>query len=807
MKRILILISLAFISILTFTQNQSEIERDVIKAEQKLYIKDVDFEDWLQDSTGASVIGGANGNIKVGNNIELGGVLTKLTEILGAGWALRLGTIGSRLGTFDINSSGFINLDASSGVTIVANGTQYTISGNYIINDNTADTLAYLSDISTLIDAAKQIIPFNFDYIFSSTTTDSRPGQGLFRLNNATLANVTYIYIDYFDADNIAKNNYFSLADTGTYISVISDVNNYANYQVTGIADAGNYYKYRVDYKNHNGVISGANTLSFDVNNTTGAGGGAPDSVLVNDNDTIVLSGGNLLGNGTGGSTSVDLSFNKGTFKDTVSIGDSLQIYESGGITRYDAFYNYIKSRFATIISSREGGSSLQAADGINEAYIQSKPSGIKISYEKSGSVDEYKLSMIDTSMKLSYRDDEGASEEIVDFRIDTVKYSKPIESVSVTVDSIGIKDDNGFVSWLTEVDTSNIISEDTIKANDAYIYPDSTVVTGVKSSKYVIENTPVDKVQVDTSHQTYSEGTIFYCKSDRALSFYNDISGFEHNLGYEHVIRFYNNTGSTLTEETIVRSVGTKVNSTITFLGDLAGIGSLDSLNGIAMVTADVPNNSFGIATLIGQVNGLNTSSYSDNQILYASHAGTYDTISPNPPFISQIVGRVVYADADSGAIYFYGFSESKFDPLPIFAASFTGQTQTITNPGQGVPALITNGTNDLFTEDINSGFTFQGDSVSVLQAGFYNIASSFSFRGDAASGDLWRVAVFVNGVEVFGVNRTSSSTNVGIGAITKFEELNIGDWITFKIENTTNGTRSSVFTDMSINIEYITQ
>jgi hypothetical protein len=653
MKRILFILVLFGIVLNTFGQSIGEYDEVIVNDE--LTVRDSTLIEIIEAQTSGTSLDGQNAVYKNGNFFELGtNPLIKNTDIPGGLYNLNIGTTGNKINTLTLNGQN-LTINSDNSIVLTASGISCEWDGSLLVCGT--DTIATLADVRTEIAASLPLLAFNFDYTFSSSTTDSRPGAGLFRLNNAVLASVTRIYVDYFDNENISQSVFLSAPDTGSYIALLTDANNYALYQLTGaLTDAGNYFKYAVTYKGHNGVISGATTLDFDLSNNVGGVGGGGFS-------------GNRL--------------------DTLGINDSIWIVNAW-------------------------------LDGVQE-----------------------------TSK----------------FQVDTLEANVHIVGQGASKDTL----------------------------------------TGAIDLKTAVEAEQFDYIEFDTSHQAYDQGKLYYCKHDKVLSFYNDITGFEHNLGYEHVIRFFNNTGSTLTDGTIVRSTGAKVNSTITFFGDLAGIGSIDSLQGVAMVMADVPDQSFGIATLMGQVNGLNTSMYSDNQLIYMSHAGTYDTINPDPPLFSKLVGRVVYADADSGAIYFYGFAETEYNPNPDVSLSFTRQTETITNPGQNTPALITNATNNIYTVDYNKGFTVTGDTVQADQAGVYAISCSYAFQGDAATGDDWRIGIFVNGVEQFSVLRTSSSSNKGVVALSKITQLLPTDWVSLRVENTTNGTRSSIFTDGVINIEFL--
>lgn len=736
MKRILLILALFGVFLNSYSQ---DLRRDNIEVEEELTVRDTTIIDLIETHSSGILIDGANGLSKSGNNIEWGGsALNKAVEVLGAGYAVGIGTSGSNIGTFEVHSNDEIYLYSSGSQFFDVNGVEWVLNGLYWINNNTGDTLIDYDGVRNLISASSPYLPTNYEYTFSSTITDSRPGVGFFRLNNATYSSVSKIFIDNFDVNSVDQSDFISLPDTGSYV-FISDGTNYINYQITGaITASSSYYKYDVTYINHSGVISGTCNISVDLSNSSGSGGGI-DSVLASTSDTLYLKQDSLL------ATNIVIESRK-NITDTLNVNTVLNIDEVGT------------------------GNGIHFGDG-DTRIVENSDDDLRI--------------LAGGSPKIRFNNTNIGVFDDID---------------ATTANTYDIGSPSRFRNIYAERTITDVIETDTV-----IVGGDTT--TGTINLKTAIEAEQFDEINLDTSKQAYSEGTLFYCKDDRVLTFYNDINGFSHNLGYEHVVRFYNQTGGVLTNGTIIRSTGAKVNGSITFLGDLAGIASLDSLQGVAMVTADVPNNSFGIATIMGQVNGLNTSMYSDNQLIYLSHAGTYDTISPEPPLLNKLVGRVVYADADSGAIYFYGLSETGLRPNPDLSVSFTRQTQTITNPGINTDALITNVTNNLYTSDYNKGFTFVGDTISPMQPGVYQVSYSYAFQGDAATGDDWRIGIFINGVELHTVLRTSSSSNKGVVAASKIVSLDTTDWVSLRIINTTNGTRSSIFTDGVINIEYLSR
>jgi hypothetical protein len=305
-------------------------------------------------------------------------------------------------------------------------------------------------------------------------------------------------------------------------------------------------------------------------------------------------------------------------------------------------------------------------------------------------------------------------------------------------------------------------------------------------------------------SNENYSQGKLYYDTTDQALTFFNDQSEFKWQISREIPVRFYNNSGSTIDDGVVIRSVGAKINGSITFKADIAGNGSLDSLQGVALTTVSTPPGEFGEATIVGQVNNLNTSAFNDNDLLYIGCNGTLTNVNPEPPKISAIVARVVYADNDSGAIYFFPVGEAVYRPNPTFTARFEDSTEVITNPGLGAYELITSATGTLFGEARNVGFTFQGDSISPKQDGNYTIFFSYSFQGTAAQTDLYRIGVFIDGVKQYSTSRTASGANNGGVPFPYSAYLTAGQWINFRVANLTDGVRNCTFTDGTITINY---
>jgi len=301
------------------------------------------------------------------------------------------------------------------------------------------------------------------------------------------------------------------------------------------------------------------------------------------------------------------------------------------------------------------------------------------------------------------------------------------------------------------------------------------------------------------TNRENYSEGKLFYDTTLYALTFYNEFPDFTHQLGYEHVARYYNNTGTTIENGTLLTPIGQKINGIIIPTVRRAGIGSIDSLKMVGMSTTTTLNGEFGIATILGTVNNLNTSAFNDNDFVYVDTNGSVRNTSPEPPDYSLLVGKVIYADNDSGQIYMVQ-GNIDFTPLPHIGADTSRMNTTISITTQNVFEYLP--ADSAIIRD-NHAFTAQGDSIQVQVQGYYTIILSMSFQGNPAS-ETWRYGIFINNVEEITKSRTTSSNANGDVNVPVIRYLNKNDWISFRITNE-SGTGDPVVIDIGYEIIYL--
>jgi hypothetical protein len=162
----------------------------------------------------------------------------------------------------------------------------------------------------------------SFKYTYSTTTTDADPGSGLLRLNNATMASVTQIYIDLLEAAAATDLTDFldSLDDStntvkGTIkLGSISDQTKWVIFSLTSITTVAGYRKLNVSYVDHNGALTttAADTM-FSFARAGDAGIIAPQTVRTEAGTayTLVLADAEKWINvGSGGATTITIPLN-----------------------------------------------------------------------------------------------------------------------------------------------------------------------------------------------------------------------------------------------------------------------------------------------------------------------------------------------------------------------------------------------------------------------------------------------------------------------------------------------------------------
>ncbi|CAB4143694.1 hypothetical protein UFOVP450_201 [uncultured Caudovirales phage] len=178
----------------------------------------------------------------------------------------------------------------------------------------------------------------------------------------------------------------------------------------------------------------------------------------------------------------------------------------------------------------------------------------------------------------------------------------------------------------------------------------------------------------IGTNEPAWKEGRVFYDSGSGALAVYNWEQDITLNVGQEQWLRARNQTGTSITNGTVVRLLGA--------IGDRPTVKpaqSTDQTNTfstgneiIGMATHDIEHGTDGFITSFGVVNGVNTAAFTAGDLLWVSQsAGQFTNIPPPPPFDRTFVGIVTRANVSNGSIFMTPLTPIHFHDISSVSAS----------------------------------------------------------------------------------------------------------------------------------------
>ena len=273
-----------------------------------------------------------------------------------------------------------------------------------------------------------------------------------------------------------------------------------------------------------------------------------------------------------------------------------------------------------------------------------------------------------------------------------------------------------------------------------------------------VINNPALVALDNDLSNPSYSEGTIFYDSIEKALGLYNSESEVTQQLGQENYIRVYNETGSTITDGSVVYISGTEgVENRPTI--DLAVATARSTSEVLGFATHDIEDATFGFVTYWGLVNNLDTSSFVTGDILFLSSiaAGTFSIDHPGTDNYLVQLGYVVRAHASLGRILVTLEPDLASSEQPI-----TKSYSITTQGGFGSGDFWAGGYYDFASADAN--LTQASTTVNYGTTNNPWGAHASMVTSGAGSVDTGTVSVVVSGTSITegGVRTTSDSETI---------------------------------------------
>jgi hypothetical protein len=148
------------------------------------------------------------------------------------------------------------------------------------------------------------------------------------------------------------------------------------------------------------------------------------------------------------------------------------------------------------------------------------------------------------------------------------------------------------------------------------------------------------------------SQGTVSWNTDEETLDLVQN--GATLQLGQEIQIHCRNNTGSAILNGTTVMATGTLGASGRVTVAPMVSDGSIPSHFYLGVATEDIAAGEDGKVTTFGKVRGLDTSGYSEGQVLYCDPAvpGGFSTTLPEAPNLKLATAYVINVHASAGAI-----------------------------------------------------------------------------------------------------------------------------------------------------------
>jgi hypothetical protein len=183
-----------------------------------------------------------------------------------------------------------------------------------------------------------------------------------------------------------------------------------------------------------------------------------------------------------------------------------------------------------------------------------------------------------------------------------------------------------------------------------------------------------VDYISFDTANVVAAptEGQLTWDTTDKTLSLGLNGGDVVLQIGQEMHYRVRNNTGTQITNGTVVRFAGSLGNSGTLLAAPFQANGTYDSHVIMGIATENIPNGEDGLVTAFGKVRGVNTSAFTDGQILYADPAvaGGLTATKPDSPNNVISVAAVVSA-ANNGTLFVRPIIEDHWAAVPATATS----------------------------------------------------------------------------------------------------------------------------------------
>jgi hypothetical protein len=184
-------------------------------------------------------------------------------------------------------------------------------------------------------------------------------------------------------------------------------------------------------------------------------------------------------------------------------------------------------------------------------------------------------------------------------------------------------------------------------------------------------------------SAPSYLEGRVWYDNTAKTFAYYNDVSGVEVHIGHDLQFKVVNNTGSTIPNGSPVYITSTSSGQTYPNVA-LAKADVAATSTVIGLTDGAIANGAVGYVTSIGNIDNVNTGTFTVGQVLYLSPYSAGQLMNTIPPTgITVQVGTVTFVNSSTGRIYV-----KQSTPLNVPASIISGAVAVV-NGGTGATTV----------------------------------------------------------------------------------------------------------------------
>jgi len=282
-----------------------------------------------------------------------------------------------------------------------------------------------------------------------------------------------------------------------------------------------------------------------------------------------------------------------------------------------------------------------------------------------------------------------------------------------------------------------------------------------------------------------WQEGRLYYSGEQDTLIYYNDESDVSVNIGEENLIKVKNDAGETINDSNVVYISGASGSLPEVKLAKADNRSIADVLG--LVTQASINHGGVGYVTSIGLVRGINTTAFSEGELIYLSPtvAGGITNVKPMSPHVDHHLGFVVRSHETDGSIFVNPRRDiDNFNSSVVIFANGDGETAQDLN-------FTYNSTTDTLT--VGSLVVEDTSTFNVNSSDYWEDLDSYNssqFTGDSNQLNMNQTWLenFINSVATFFSGAWGDLTGVPAG----FAD---------NVDNDTKYTHLSNFTDDVIN------